>query len=73
MTEKRGMISIWFFIGIMLVCCGALVLGSGLYQYAVPPEHPLVLAELHAGIWWGAVLLAAGLFYAIHFSPKRKE
>jgi hypothetical protein len=72
MSEMRGLISIWFFIGIMLVFCGALVLGSGIYQYVVPPEHPLVLAELHPGIWWGAVLLALGLFYTLYFRPRRK-
>jgi hypothetical protein len=72
MSEMRGLISIWFFIGIMLVFCGALVLVSGIFQYFVPPEHPLVLAELHAGIWWGAILLGLGLFYTIYFRPKSK-
>ena len=26
---------------------------------------------LHAGIWWGVVLLAIGLFYTIRFYPRK--
>jgi hypothetical protein len=33
----------------------------------------VVLGELHAGIWWGAVLLALGAFYAVKFSPRRQK
>jgi hypothetical protein len=36
----------------------------------VPPTAPTVLANLHAGIWWGAIILALGLFYTLRFRPK---
>jgi len=49
-----------------------LILGAGLYELASPPEFPAVLANLHTGIWWGAVLLIMGLIYFIRFYPKRK-
>jgi hypothetical protein len=70
--HKAGMISIWFFIGILLVAYGLLTLGAGVYEYFVPPAQSTVLAELHAGIWWGAFILALGGFYAWRFAPKKE-
>ncbi len=69
----RGLISIWFFIGVLLFVYGILILGSGLYELAVPPPHPVVLANLHAAVWWGALLVALGGFYALRFSPRRQR
>jgi hypothetical protein len=66
----HGFISIWFFIGVLLTAYGILITGSGIYGLVSPPEHPVVLENLHAGIWWGAVLLIIGLFYSIKFFPK---
>jgi len=66
-------ISIWFFIGVVLVVYGALILGAGVYGLFVPPAHPVVLNELHAGVWWGAILLAGGIVYVVKFNPKRKK
>jgi hypothetical protein len=66
------MISIWFFIGISLAVNGALILAAGIYQLVNPPIDPgVVLFNLHAGVWWGAVLLAVGLVYCIKFAPRR--
>lgn len=68
----HGFISIWFFIGVLLTAYGILITGSGIYGLVSPPEHPVVLENLHAGIWWGAVLLIIGLFYSIKFFPKNR-
>ncbi len=68
----EGFISIWFFIGVLLTAYGVLITGSGIYDYFSPPAHLVVLANLHAGIWWGAVLLAIGLIYTIKFFPKKR-
>ena len=67
-----GFISIWFFIGVLLTAYGVLITLSGVYELFYPPEHPVVLANLHAGIWWGAVLLIIGLIYTIKFFPKKQ-
>jgi hypothetical protein len=67
------MLSIWFFIGVLLLAYGALILGAGLYELSVPPEHPVVLFELHAGIWWGVLLLAIGAVYTVRFRPGRNS
>ena len=68
----KGFISIWFFIGVLLTAYGVLITASGLYELVSPPAHAVVLANLHAGIWWGAVLLAIGLFYTIRFFPRKQ-
>jgi hypothetical protein len=68
-----GFISIWFFIGVLLTAYGILIFGTGLYELTAPPANPPVLFNLHASVWWGALLLAIGLFYAVKFRPKRQR
>ncbi len=66
-----GFLSIWFFIGLLLTAYGLLITATGLYELASPPERLPVLANLHASIWWGAVLLVIGLIYLIRFFPRK--
>ena len=70
--HDKTLISIWFFIGVLLTAYGVLITSSGLYELASPPAHPVVLANLHAGIWWGAILLVIGLVYTIRFFPRKQ-
>ena len=66
------MISIWFFIGISLLVNGALIFAAGIYQWIDPPANvTVVLSYLHAGVWWGALMLLVGIFYCFRFAPKR--
>jgi hypothetical protein len=65
--------SIWFFIGVILTVYGVLILGASLRDLVVPPQHSVVLANLHAGIWWGALLIALGVIYTLVFAPWRKR
>ena len=67
----EGGISIWFFVGICLVVTGALIFGAGVYELVSPPPiaDRVVLYNLHAPVWWGAILLVLGIFYAVHFRP----
>jgi len=65
------MISIWFFIGVALLVNGGLILAAGIYQLVNPPMNPeIVLFNLHANAWWGAVLFVLGAFYCMYFRPK---
>ena len=66
------MISIWFFIGLSLLVNGALILAAGIYQVVNPPENPtVVLFNLHAGVWWGALLTVIGGLYCWKYAPSR--
>jgi len=67
------MVSIWFFIGISLAVNGGLILAAGIYQLVNPPENPnIVLFNLHANVWWGAILLLIGAFYCFKFAPGKR-
>lgn len=64
-------ISIWFFIGVCLLVNGVLITGAGVYEWLVrPPEHQVVLYNLHANAWWGALLFILGIVYCWHFWPE---
>ncbi len=64
-----GHISIWFFIGVLLTIYGAMILGYGLCELATGHLANVILANLHAPVWWGGLMLALGLFYALRFRP----
>ena len=45
---------------------GALILAAGLYQLINPPaETTIAPYNLHANVWWGAVLFVVGLIYTV--------
>lgn len=67
---KHGL-PIWFFIGALLLVYGVLILGAGLYGLAHPPR--VALAELHVGVWWGALLIAIGGLYVWLYRPRAAQ
>jgi len=66
-------ISIWFFIGVLLTIYGVMILGYGLWELMTGNVANVVLANLHAPVWWGALMLVLGLFYALKFRPDREQ
>ncbi len=73
MTGKKQAVSIWYFIGVLLTVYGVLITGAGLYDLIAGIERNTVLAEAHAGVWWGALLLVMGIVYVYLFSPRRQR
>lgn len=71
--KAESSISIWFFIGISLLVNGVIIFGAGIYELIQPPppDVRVVLYQLHAGLWWGALLALLGAFYCWHFAPQR--
>lgn len=69
--EGRGLISIWFFIGVILWIYGVIIFGASVYDYLSPSPTQVVMADLHAGIWWGALLIVIGAVYSLRFRPGR--
>lgn len=67
-AEASKMKSIWYFVGLMLLVMGGLVLLAGLLELVSPSMQHTILAEIHPGIWWGAVMIAAG---AVFFLKNR--
>ncbi len=71
MAENHHIIPVWFFVGVMFVVYGVMIFVSGLVEWSHPPAT--VLANLHAPVWWGALLLVLGAFYVYHFGPRRTK
>lgn len=67
-TEKHRIIPVWFFVGVLLFIYGLLILVSGLTEWSHPPDT--VLSNLHAAVWWGALLVVLGGIYCLMFRPK---
>ena len=57
--------TIWYFVGLMLSIMGAAITISGVYHLIDPPAQKQVLGELHADIWWGAIMLCAGIIFLL--------
>ena len=56
------MLSIWFFVGLMLTALGVIITATGVY-FLFRPQHETTLAELNPSLWWGAVILIGGLSF----------
>ncbi|MGI5863633.1 MAG: hypothetical protein ACOX6T_16470 [Myxococcales bacterium] len=62
---------IWFFVGLILLVYGVIIVGSGLFSKA----RPTVLAETRPALWWGGIMSAVGAVFLaagwkIHRSHK---
>jgi len=72
MGEKN--ISIWFFIGSLLTIYGIIITCVSIYDLFYPlTDGHIVLGSLHAGVWWGVLLLIIGLFYVLTFRPGKSK
>ena len=69
MSEKHHIIPVWFFVGLLLLIYGVLILASGLLHWSNPPEG-VELTNLHAPVWWGALLIVLGVIYCAKYYPR---
>ena len=69
MSEKHHIIPVWFFVGVLLLIYGVIIFATGLAEWSHPPDT--VLAELHAPVWWGGLLIALGSIYCLVFRPDK--
>ncbi len=75
MHDHDKQIPIWFFIGALLALYGVLIFGASIYGWLnpPPPDKTVKLWDLHAGVWWGALLTILGLVYVVRFWPSKPE
>lgn len=63
------MIPVWFFVGILLFIYGILIFISGLTEWSHPPAT--YLANLHAPVWWGGLMIVMGAIFIHLFRPRK--
>jgi hypothetical protein len=66
--RRRDSLSIWFFVGLLCLAYGLVLIPIGIYQFSHPPA--VVLPQLHATLWWGIGMTIFGAFYVIRFRPR---
>jgi hypothetical protein len=71
MSDKHHIIPVWFFVGLLLLTYGSLIVASGIAEWQNPP--PTVLANLHAPVSWGSLMVVLGSGYIIAFRPRRSS
>ena len=67
--NNHHMLPVWFFVGVILLIYGILILATGISEFSRPPST--VLANLHPALWWGALLVVIGAVYVYLFVPRR--
>lgn len=65
------MLSVWFFIGALLLTYGIIILAVSILNYSHPPK--VVLANEHLNLWAGGLLTLVGAFYTIRFRPRKSR
>ena len=61
----------WYFVGLILLSMGSVILLTGLYLLVFDVKAQTVYAELHPNIWWGAVMvIAGGIFFFLNRNPS---
>ena len=69
--RHHRMLPVWFFIGVLLLVYGVIILLTSLRSFH--QAETVVLANYHAGIWAGVVLILLGSFYTLKFWPRRRH
>lgn len=61
---------IWFFVSLILIVMGGIIILSGIYNLVNPPNVKTVLANTHPDIWWGGIMV---LFGGVMYWKTRKQ
>ena len=69
-TGRGEALSIWFFVGIMTLAYGLVLMPYGAWAWFGNHEAPTVLHEYHPTFWWGVLLSLFGGFYTFKYRPR---
>ena len=72
--EGKRVLSIWFFVGVLCLVYGLVLLPLGIYQFRHPSETEQLLPllqTLHTTFWWGLLMTVFGAFFSVRFRPGR--
>ncbi|MFC1493069.1 hypothetical protein ACFL6O_03850 [candidate division KSB1 bacterium] len=55
--------TIWYFVGLILAIVGAILIFTDIYYIISPAAEQKILEDLHSRLWWGAIMLVAGIVF----------
>lgn len=61
---------IWYFVGLILGLMGLIILAAGISDVVSGKVPTTVLGETHPNLWWGAVMIAAGVIFIVKNKDK---
>ncbi len=72
--DTKKMVSIWFWVGLVLTVYGLIITGTGVY-YIFDPTAIEGRIGGNANLWWGSVILVFGLIFFVSsiIGEKRAE
>lgn len=56
---------IWYFVGLILITMGIIILVEGFYLIMNPPQQKTILFDTHPNIWWSVIMIIAGSIFLI--------
>jgi len=72
-TGRGEMLSIWFFVGVLALVYGVVLLAYGAWAWFSGNEAPTVLNNLHPTFWWGLLMTLFGGFYTLKYRPSPSD
>ncbi len=70
-NKKEVMLDIWFFVGLILIIYGLILTIIGVY-FIFKPYEKTVLYEYNPDLWWGLIMVSAGIIlYIISLRSRR--
>ena len=72
-TGRGETMSIWFFVGVMTLLYGVVLLPYGAWEWTTGHEANTVLHELHPTFWWGILLTLFGATYTWLHRPRAAD
>lgn len=70
-AEEHHMIPVWFFVGMLLLIYGILILIQGITEWSNPPNTEL--SNLHPTVWWSFVLIVLGGIFCVKHFPGKED
>jgi hypothetical protein len=68
--RHHRMLPVWFFVGVLLLAYGIIILATSLAD--LHSSTHVVLAGYHAGVWAGVILSLLGGAYTVRFWPRQR-
>jgi len=70
-TGRDESLSVWFFVGVMTLLYGIVLLPYGAYEWFGNHEASTILNKLHPTFWWGLLLVGFGGCYTFKYRPVK--